>query len=135
MLNVPGSFGSRGNTTEQHDLITLRPRKDRPLTTEQHDPIHPGQLAYLADVELRRLLFTVEESDDNTTYTAVAAADLQGTEPVVDGATDDDQLYELGYLCSKRYLRVAVTISGATTGAVYSASIITGHPAVAPVSR
>ena len=77
--------------------------------------------------------FAVEESADNTTYTAVAAADLQGTEPVVDDATDDDQIYELGYLGSKRYIRVAVTVSGATTGAVYGASITTGHPAVAPV--
>ena len=78
--------------------------------------------------------FQVEESVDNSAFTAVVAADLQGTEPVVDDATDDDQIYKLGYLGSKQYLRVAVTVSGATTGAVYGASIVAGHPAVAPVS-
>lgn len=77
--------------------------------------------------------FELQESDDDSTYTAVAAADLQGTEPVVDGAPDDDQIYELGYLGSKRYLRVATTVSGTTTGAVYSASIVRGHPHVASV--
>ena len=83
---------------------------------------------------LRTGTFQVEESADNTAFTAVAAADLQGTEPVVDDATDDDQIYKLGYLGSKQYLRVAVTVSGATTGAVYGAMIIAGHPAAAPVS-
>lgn len=77
--------------------------------------------------------FEVQESDDDSTYTAVAAADLQGSEPVVDGATDDDQVYELGYVGSKRYLRVITTVTGTTTGAVYAASIVRGHPHVASV--
>ena len=66
--------------------------------------------------------FEVQESDDDTSYTAVAAADLQGTEPVVDDATDDAQVYELGYLGSKRYLRAISTVASATTGALYGAS-------------
>lgn len=73
--------------------------------------------------------FQVEESDDDATYTAVADADLRGSEPVVDAADDDDQIYEIGYFGDKPYLRVAVIVSGSpTTGAVYSAEIVLGHP-------
>jgi len=70
--------------------------------------------------------FQVEDSADDTTFAAVADANLQGAEPVVDGATDDNQLYEIGYLGGKRYLRVAVTCATTTTGAVYSAVIHRG---------
>lgn len=73
--------------------------------------------------------FEVQESDDDSTFTAVAAADLIGdSEPVVDGAADDDQIYKIGYVGSKRYLRVATTVSGTTTGAVYGAQILRGNP-------
>lgn len=74
--------------------------------------------------------FEVQESADNSTFTAVAAADLQGAEPVVDGAPDDDQVYEIGYFGLKRYIRVATTVTGTTTGAVYAASVVRGHPMV-----
>ncbi len=69
--------------------------------------------------------FDVKESDDNSTYTAVAASDLQGAAPVV-GAADDDKVYKVGYLGRKAYVRVDVTVAGATTGGVYSASVIQG---------
>ncbi|HXF35860.1 MAG TPA: hypothetical protein VNO17_01595 [Actinomycetota bacterium] len=76
--------------------------------------------------------FELQESDDGVTWAAVTDADLQGTEPVVNDAADDLTVYELGYLGSKRYLRVAVSVAGATSGAVYGASIVRGHPADAP---
>lgn len=79
--------------------------------------------------------FEVQESDDDATYTAVADDDLQGTEPVVDAGADGDQVYELGYLGSSRYLRVAVTVTGATSGAVYGASVVRGHPTAGAVTR
>lgn len=68
----------------------------------------------------------VQESDDNSTFTAVADADLQGTEPAI-GATDDDKVFEIGYLGAKRYIRVAVTVASATTGGVYAASVARGR--------
>jgi hypothetical protein len=78
--------------------------------------------------------FELEESDNDSAFTAVADADLQGTEPVVDGATDDDQLYRIGYLGSKRYLRVSVAVTGSpSTGAVYGAQIVRGHKQYRPV--
>lgn len=78
--------------------------------------------------------FEVQESDDDSTYAAVGDDDLLGTEPVVDGASEDAQVYKLSYIGTKRYIRVAVTVSGTTTGAVYGASIIRGLAHRAPVS-
>lgn len=74
----------------------------------------------------------VKESDDNSTFTSVAAADLQGTEPAI-GAVDDNKLYVVGYKGTKRYLRVDVTVSGATAGGTYAASVLLANPRVAPV--
>ncbi len=74
----------------------------------------------------------VEESDDNTTFAAVAAGDLQGTNPAI-GAADDNKVYEIGYLGKKRYIRASVTVAGATTGGVYGASVVRGSARKYPV--
>ncbi|MBI5192766.1 MAG: hypothetical protein HZA08_04910 [Nitrospirae bacterium] len=67
----------------------------------------------------------IQESDDNSTFTAVAAADLQGTAPSI-GAANDNVDYKVGYIGAKRYIRAAVTVSGATTGGVYCAIVAKG---------
>lgn len=81
----------------------------------------------------------LEDSPDNSTWTNVAAADLEFTEAgainssgqvVIDGAADDDQAYKIGYAGSERYLRVSTTVAGATTGAIYGAQIVRGHKAL-----
>ena len=77
--------------------------------------------------------FEVQESDDGTTFTAVANSDLIGTEPAV-GATNDNTDYKIGYIGSKRYVRVVVTVAGATNGGVYGAWVIRGYPRHAPVA-
>jgi hypothetical protein len=77
-------------------------------------------------------VFEVQESDDNATFTAVADADLQGTEPSV-GATDDDKVYRIGYLGTKRYVRTVSTATGTTTGGVYGASVVRGFARKQPV--
>ncbi|MFF9285398.1 hypothetical protein [Streptomyces griseosporeus] len=74
----------------------------------------------------------VQESDDNTTFTSVAASELQGTEPSI-GAADDNKMFVVGYKGTKRYVRVAVTASGTTSGGTYGASIVLANPRVAPV--
>lgn len=71
--------------------------------------------------------FGLEESDDNVTFTAVADADLAGTEPTVDDGGDDNQVYKVNYLGTKRYLRVALTV------ATQSPSILTGLPCYANI--
>lgn len=75
---------------------------------------------------------TVQESDDNSTWSDVADADLIGTEPSI-GAADDNKLYEIGYRGRKRYLRANVAVSGATNGGTYGAIVVRGRPQVAPV--
>lgn len=70
----------------------------------------------------------VQESDDNVTFAAVAAGDLQGS--LANIASNDVQ--EIGYIGSKRYIRVAVTVAGATTGGVYGAFVVRGRPYSAP---
>lgn len=71
--------------------------------------------------------FTVQESDDNSAWTAVADGDLYGdSEPVIDGAADDDQKYRIGYKGNKKYMRVITVVSGTTTGAIYGALILKG---------
>ncbi|MFE2555973.1 hypothetical protein ACFXGT_08045 [Streptomyces sp. NPDC059352] len=74
----------------------------------------------------------VQESDDNSSFTSVAASELQGTEPSI-VAADDNKMYVVGYKGLKRYLRVAVTASGTTSGGVYGASVVLANPRTAPV--
>lgn len=74
--------------------------------------------------------FEVQESDDNTTFTAVAAANLRGAAPVVTAANATAQV---GYIGSKRYIRAVVkTVTGTTPTLDCSAVVILGHPASAP---
>lgn len=74
--------------------------------------------------------FEVQESSDNATFTAVADADLRGTEPVV---TTANVVATVGYIGNKRYIRAAVkTVSGTSPTLDCAASVILGHPAVAP---
>jgi hypothetical protein len=78
--------------------------------------------------------FEVQDSDDNSSWAAVADTYLQGTEPAVTSSTDET-VYEIGYKGLKRYLRVAVTVATATTGGVYGATVVLADPRVAPVVR
>jgi len=75
----------------------------------------------------------IQESDDGSSWSAVADADLQGSEPAI-GPTNDDTVYKIGYRGTKRYLRVAVTVAGATSGGDYGAWILRHSPRKAPVS-
>lgn len=75
----------------------------------------------------------IEESDDNSTWNTVAAADLQGAQPTV-ALTDDNVVKEIGYIGLKRYLRVSWTQVGGTTLTTFrSACVVLGDPTHAPV--
>ncbi|MFE2106643.1 hypothetical protein ACFXAF_12360 [Kitasatospora sp. NPDC059463] len=76
--------------------------------------------------------YELQDSDDNAAFTAVADAYLDGAEPVVSSAGTASQVYKIGYKGVRRYLRVAVTVAGATTGAVGAAVIVRGKPRVKP---
>ena len=71
----------------------------------------------------------VQESDDNTTFTDVAAADLQGTAPVI--TTTNAGITMVGYLGSKRYIRaIAKTVTGTTPTLLASAAVLRSRLAI-----
>lgn len=78
--------------------------------------------------------FTVEDSPDNSVWTAVAAGLLQGSAPTV-VAADDDKVFEVGYLGNQRYLRAVVVTTGATTGGIFGAVVLLGFPTRPPIVR
>ncbi|MFJ2477114.1 hypothetical protein ACIOWI_29770 [Streptomyces sp. NPDC087659] len=67
--------------------------------------------------------FTVQDSDDGTTWGSAAASDVQGTAPTVLSA-NDDTVFDVGYTGAKRYARLQVVTSGATTGGIFSAAAV-----------
>lgn len=76
----------------------------------------------------------LQESDNGSAWSTVAAADLQGSAPTIT-ATDDDAMWELGYLGSKRYIRASITTSGATTGGTFGAVIVRAFPRRTPIAH
>lgn len=71
---------------------------------------------------------SVQESNDNTTFTDVAVSDLIGTLSNLASNT----VQTIGYVGTKRYIRAVSTVAGATTGGVYSATVVRGLPRRAP---
>jgi len=81
--------------------------------------------------------FEVQESDDNSSFSAVSDDNLIGTEPTID-SDDDNTVKRVGYVGSKRYIRVVATETGGSpspaTGCAFGATVLLGHPHIAPVS-
>lgn len=83
---------------------------------------------------------TAQESDDNVSFTDVAAADLDGTMPTAFGESPDSGasvITKVGYKGSKRYVRVQIAqgLSPApSVGCLARASILLGHPEGAPAA-
>jgi hypothetical protein len=76
-----------------------------------------------------------EESDDNSTFTTVAAADLIGTLPVIDTVGELSQTYQVGYKGAKRYVRGGFDYSGTHSVGTSNAIIaLGGNPRNAPVT-
>jgi hypothetical protein len=73
------------------------------------------------------------DASDMSDETAVADADLLGTEPVF-ASTDDNEVQKVGYIGSKRYVRAKVVQAGATTGGFICCIVAQGHPKTAPVA-
>jgi hypothetical protein len=69
---------------------------------------------------------SLQESDDNSTFTAVAAVDQIGTFTAVSSAAGNNTVQRVGYSGTKRYLRVVMTVATATTGALSSATVVRG---------
>lgn len=85
----------------------------------------------------------IEASDDNSTFTAVADADLMnyvsggaatGTVAVLDDPAKAPLLYATQYIGQKRYVRAVLDYAGTHgTGTPISAVVKRGFPHIAPV--
>jgi hypothetical protein len=80
--------------------------------------------------------FTVllEESDDSGSgFSAVADANLLGTEALASFIqSDDDKCFKLGYVGEKRYSRMTITPTNNATASLIAAVAVLGHPMLAP---
>lgn len=76
----------------------------------------------------------IQDSDDNTTFAVVAAANLQGGALPAITAAAANVVIERGYIGEKRYLRGAVTAIGGTTPSLpLSVTILRAYPRKPPV--
>lgn len=65
----------------------------------------------------------IEDSDDNSTFAAVADEYLNGTEALAGFQYDDDnELRKVGYVGIKRYLRATITPTGNDSGNIFVAA-------------
>lgn len=95
--------------------------------------------------------FTIQESPDNTNWSNVANTDLvawqapsptQFYPPVKDGNSQPQPIssaatainQRIGYLGAQPYVRVIVTVTGATNGAAYDCIWILGEPRNMPAA-
>jgi hypothetical protein len=80
----------------------------------------------------------VEDGDDSslTDAAAVADADLLGTEALAGFQFDDDnECRKIGYVGSKRYVRLTITPSANASAALITALAILGHPQLTPTAN
>lgn len=77
----------------------------------------------------------LQHSVDGTNWTAVPAERRQGSLPAI-VAADDDKVFEFGYIvATERYVRIAVTTAGATTGGAYTALALLSGAGTSPPAR
>jgi len=75
---------------------------------------------------------SVLSSVDGTTYNAAAASDLLGTFTAVSGTAGQNNVQQVGYIGSQRFLKVVMTVAGATSGAASASDIVAGYPHAGP---
>ena len=76
--------------------------------------------------------FEVQDSDDNSSYAAVADAYLEGAEPAL---TASDTVVVIGYKGTRKYLRVVCVSTATTSGGVVGALIVCANSYRTPVVR
>jgi hypothetical protein len=79
----------------------------------------------------------IEDSPDNTTFTAVSDDYLIGTEALA-GFTfaDDNETRKIGYVGTHRYLRATVTPTGNNSGNIFLAAVwVLGKPNRQPTAN
>jgi len=77
----------------------------------------------------------VEDGDNSALSDAAAVADenLLGTEALAGFAFgDDDETRKIGYIGSKRYVRLTITPANNASAALVAAVAVLGHPQIVP---
>lgn len=75
-------------------------------------------------------IFYEDSESDMSTESAVADADLLGTEALfIPLFSDDNKVYKIGYVGKERYVRCKITPSGNTGALLVSGVWVLGHPA------
>lgn len=112
--------------------------------------IHVGEVTNIANSPQPSWAFKLQESDDDSDYSDVTNANdvLVGSakSPVtapnastgvfltVDAAAEDDQVYRVGYIGTKRYARVVATAANTPGATPISVVAVLGNPSIAPTS-
>ena len=79
----------------------------------------------------------IEDSPDNTTFTAVADAYLTGTEALASFQFDDDnETRKIGYVGTQRYLRATITPADNDSGNIFVVALwVVGTPSRQPTAN
>lgn len=79
---------------------------------------------------------TLQECDTtvSASFTAVAAADVEGAFTVIDAAAEDECIQWVGYKGRMRYVRLFLNYTGATGAWYIGVFAIMGYPKVAPAA-
>jgi hypothetical protein len=90
----------------------------------------------IADVDATFTVLLEESDQSGSNFTAVADADLIGTEALAGFQFDDDnECRKLGYKGIKRYTRLTITPVNNASAALLSAVCVLGKPAFAPTEN
>ena len=74
-----------------------------------------------------------EHSDDNSSFAAIPAAELDGSFTAVASAAGANTVQRVGYRGSKRYVRAVMTVASGAAGAASCAMVLRAHAGAAPV--
>lgn len=90
----------------------------------------------IADADATFTVLLEECDTSGGSYTAVADADLLGTEALAAFQFDDDnECRKLGYIGIKRYTRLTITPVSNASAALLSAVCVLGQPELAPTAN
>lgn len=74
-----------------------------------------------------------EESDDDSSWSNISASDLTTSFAALTSSSTAGTVQEVGYLGSKRYIRLNVTVTGSPgTGGYYDAVVVRQKPLTKP---
>lgn len=75
--------------------------------------------------------FTVQDSDDGTTFTDLVSSQIQGSLPSIVAADDfRTEALQFGVISFRRYLRVQVTASGVSSGGLVGCNAVLSSASV-----